>query len=154
MRLDYMGLSGEASKSMFAISAAIRRSSLDAALRELVAVQISQLNGCAHCIAVHWGKARAAGVSERELRLLPAHEEAVELGVYNQTQAAALHVAREMTRHPERGLPDDVFVGAQELFGDETLMWLIQHILLMNSWNRLSIALRIPAPDAANPDEV
>ena len=56
MRLDYESLTPDASRHLFAISAAIRRSALDPILRELTAVLVSQLNGCAHCIAVHWEK--------------------------------------------------------------------------------------------------
>ena len=149
MRLDYAALTPEPAQHLFAISAAVRHSALSGTVRELTAVYISQLNGCAHCIAVHWEKALKEGVSKRQLQLLPALDEAVRgdgVGVYDSAESCALQVARRLTVTPANGVSADLWQTAQATFGEETLMWLIQHILLMNSWNRLSIALEIAPP--------
>jgi AhpD family alkylhydroperoxidase len=42
-------------------------SSIDLAIKELVIVRVSQLNGCPYCVAAHRPVALASGVSEREL---------------------------------------------------------------------------------------
>mgnify|MGYP002875598873 CR=1 FL=1 len=146
MRLDYESLTPDASRHLFAISAAIRRSVLDPILRELTAVLVSQLNGCAHCIAVHWEKALRAGASERQLRLLTTAEEAGD-AVFAERTLVALRLARALTISPHDGISDELWAAAQHALGDESLMWLVQHVMLMNSWNRLSIALRIPPPE-------
>ncbi|MFW5828460.1 MAG: carboxymuconolactone decarboxylase family protein [Alkalispirochaeta sp.] len=148
MRLDYAALTPEPSKHLFAISAAVRRSALPGTIRELTAVYISQLNGCAHCIAVHWEKARAEGVPEEQLRVLPAAE-AVHgdwLSLYDRTTAIALRLAHAVTVAPGTGVDEELWDSAVAALGEETLMWLIQHIMLMNAWNRLSVTLRIEPP--------
>lgn len=150
MRLDYAALTPEPAKHLFAISAAVRRSVLPGTIRELSAVYISQLNGCAHCIAVHWEKALTEGVSHRQLQLLPAFEEAVRgdgLEVYDPATVTALRVAHRLTAKPTHGVEPELWQTAAATLGEETLMWLIQHIMLMNSWNRLSIALEIAPPE-------
>lgn len=148
MRLDYQNLAPEAARHLFDISAAIQRSRLDPVARELSAVRISQINGCAHCIAVHWQKAAAAGASERQLQLLPVFEETVrqQQNLYDPTTVTALRIAERLTVSPRDGVPDLLWSTAVQQLGDETLMWLVHHVMLMNAWNRLSIALEIPPP--------
>lgn len=150
MRLDYSSLTPEPAKHLFAISAAVRRSVLPGALRELTAVYVSQLNGCAHCIAVHWQKALKEGVPPRQLQLLPAFEEAVRgegPPVYRPPTVLALRVAHRLTVAPMQGVADELWQETAATLGEETLMWHIQNIMLMNSWNRLSIALQIAPPE-------
>jgi AhpD family alkylhydroperoxidase len=146
MRIDYQQVTPVPTRHLFSISAAIAASSLTATTRELVAVRISQLNGCAHCIAVHWEKARSVGVSETALRLLPAFGETRDETVYTPPERTALRLATALTSSPDTGIATDLWEEAVERMGEETLMWLIQHIMLMNSWNRLSIALRLDPP--------
>ena len=121
MRLDYAALTPEPSKHLFAISAAVRRSALPGTIRELTAVYISQLNGCAHCIAVHWEKALAEGVTERQLRLLPAAE-AVHgdwLPLYDQATALALRLAHAVTAAPGTGVDNGLWDSAMAALGEE-----------------------------------
>jgi AhpD family alkylhydroperoxidase len=146
MRIDYQELTPVPTRHLFSISAAIAASPLAATTRELVAVRISQLNGCAHCIAVHWEKARDVGVAETALRLLPAYGETRGETVYTPSERTALRLATALTSRPDTGIAADLWGEAVERMGEETLMWLIQHIMLMNSWNRLSIALRLDPP--------
>ena len=147
MRLDYAKLAPEAAKALFQLSTAIGRSALDPVLRELVAVLVSELNGCAHCIAVHWKKALAAGATDIQLRLLPAFEEAAHAGSYDRRTLVALRLAERLTSSPAAGVDDALWDEATDALGEEALTWLVHQIMLMNAWNRLSIALRIAPPD-------
>ncbi|MFW5693518.1 MAG: carboxymuconolactone decarboxylase family protein [Alkalispirochaeta sp.] len=150
MRLDYAALTPEPSKHLFAISAAVRRSALPGTIRELTAVYISQLNGCAHCIAVHWEKALAEGVPEQQLRVLPAAEvvHGDWLSLYDRATAIALRLAHTVTVAPGSGVDEELWDSAVAVLGEETLMWLVHHIMLMNAWNRLSVTLRIEPPES------
>ncbi|HKK48046.1 MAG TPA: hypothetical protein VJ932_03060, partial [Alkalispirochaeta sp.] len=60
--------------------------------------------------------------------------------------AIALRLARAVTVAPGAGVDNELWDSAMAAFGEETLMWLVQHIMLMNSWNRLSVTLRIEPP--------
>jgi AhpD family alkylhydroperoxidase len=148
MRIDYQNVTPVPTRHLFSISAAIAAAPLAATTRELVAVRISQLNGCAHCIAIHWEKALGAGVTEFALRLLPAFEETEGESVYTPEERTALRLATALTGAPQAGIGDELWDEALDRLGEETLMWLIQHIMLMNSWNRLSVVLRLTPPSS------
>ncbi|MCG8477724.1 MAG: carboxymuconolactone decarboxylase family protein [Spirochaetales bacterium] len=143
MRIDYEKLAPGAARALFSLSGIIRRSVLEDGLRELVSVLVSQLNGCAHCIAVHWEKARGEGVAEEKLRLVTTFEES---GRFSAAEKAALRLSRALTAHPAAGISDDLWREVAEELGEEAALYLVHQIMLMNAWNRLSIALALPPP--------
>jgi len=148
MKLDYQELAPEATKSLYALSRAVASGPLNDGLRELIAVYVSILNRCAHCIAVHWKKAQRAGVPETKLRLLPAFGES---GGFTEAERAALAFAERLTRLEQRSsrsktVPQDIWADLESLFDRETIVALMYQVILMNAWNRLSIALEIEPP--------
>lgn len=110
---------------------------LDEALLEQVNVRVSQINGCAACLATHVPAAREAGVSQQRLDLLPSWRE---LDGFGGPERAALRLAETLT------LLDDVderaaaTEAAAEHFTDEQLAALEWTIVLINAFNRVSIA--------------
>lgn len=116
---------------------------LDPRLVELVKVRASQLNGCAHCIHVHAGKAVAAGESHARLLLLDAWREAQ---VFSDRERAALAWCEALTLVTEGHVPDEVYAEAQAAFGDAGLAALTSAIVAINAWNRISIAYRFLPP--------
>ena len=67
------------------------RSALDASLRELIKIRVSQINACAFCIAMHVAEARRLGVGEQRMHLLAAWREAP---IYSAAERAAEGSAR------------------------------------------------------------
>lgn len=51
-----------------ALSRALANGRLPAALREQIALTVAEVNGCAHCLAVHSALGRMAGLSEEAIR--------------------------------------------------------------------------------------
>src|ERR1700760_2217185 len=74
-------------KAMYGLEAPLRLSSLEPALRELIKVRASQLNGCAYCLDMHTKDARAHGETEQRLYGLSAWHEAP---YYTDRERAAL----------------------------------------------------------------
>jgi len=74
---------------LFALSKSIHASSIEPALRELVQMRVSQINGCAFCLDMHSKDARAAGETEQRLHLLPVWRET---RLYSARERAALVV--------------------------------------------------------------
>lgn len=162
MRLDYQNLAPEATKALFAVGAAVTRSGLDAGIRELVSVRVSQINGCAHCVDIHWRKALDAGVSDSKLRLASVHEEC---DCFSAAERAALRLAEAMTRL-EAARANTVATRAAGMdaagvhgvvdarlwdelgahFDPETLTHLVYQICVINAWNRLSRTLQLRPP--------
>lgn len=77
------------------VGKALKESSLPAATQELVALRVSQINGCAVCVDIHTKEATAAGEEALRLNLVAAWREAT---VFTEAERAALRLAEEATR--------------------------------------------------------
>lgn len=112
---------------------------LPISLIELVNVRVSQVNGCPTCLSIHVPAARKAGVEQRVLDLLPSWREirdAGSTGVFTVEQFAALELAEALTA--VEGTTDAV-AGATEVFSEEQVSALEWAVILINSYNRVSI---------------
>lgn len=127
-------------KAMYALELASTRG-LDLTITELVKIRVSQINHCAYCIDMHVKDARKAGETDDRMHLVAAWEEAE--GHFTEKECAALSLAEAMTRLPD-GIPDDVYERAARNFDEVELAHLIAVIFTINSWNRLSVAVRTP----------
>lgn len=131
----------EVYKQLVRAAVASREASGDAglseALLELVNVRVSQMNGCAACLATHVPAARKAGVSQERLDLLPAWQD---LDGFGEQERAALRLAETLTRLDDVGERLDATAAAAELFDEEQLAALEWTIVLINAFNRVSIA--------------
>jgi len=135
-------LDREVGRALSALSAAAKRGLGDPALAELVVIRASQLNHCAFCLDMHLGIAREHGVSEKQLDLLAAWEEAE--GVFDERERAALALTEAVTVLTEGFAPDDVWATAAEQFDDGQLAHLIGLVVAINNWNRVMVGRRIP----------
>ena len=63
-------------KAMLGVHGYVQNSGLYHGLLELVKLRVSQVNGCAFCLAMHVPLARQAGVTDDQLNLLVAWREA------------------------------------------------------------------------------
>nr|WP_240967554.1 carboxymuconolactone decarboxylase family protein [Streptomyces composti] len=128
---------------MRALGAAAKKGLGDPALAELVQLRASQLNRCAFCLDMHLGIAREHGVSERQLDLLDAWEEAGD-GVFDERERAALALTEAVTVLTDGFVPDEVHQRAARHFDAAQLAHLVALITVINSWNRLMVSRRIP----------
>jgi AhpD family alkylhydroperoxidase len=109
---------------------------LDSALRELVKIRASQLNGCAYCIALHTPDARKAGESEQRLYALAAWHESL---LFTERERVALKLTDGITGIGESGVPDAVYERAASEFSTAELANLIFAITAINAWNRIAV---------------
>ncbi|MCX5258069.1 carboxymuconolactone decarboxylase family protein [Streptomyces canus] len=135
-------LDREVGRALSALSATAKRGLGDPALAELVVIRASQLNHCAFCLDMHLGIAREHGVSEKQLDLLAAWEEAE--GVYDERERAALALTEAVTVLTDGFVPDEVYATAAKQFDDGQLAHLIGLVVAINNWNRVMVARRIP----------
>ncbi|MFF4495864.1 carboxymuconolactone decarboxylase family protein [Streptomyces sp. NPDC001546] len=144
-RLDYFAsaTAGKAFKHITAAGRAVKESPLPAATQELVALRVSQINGCAFCIDMHTKEATAAGETPARLHLVAAWREAT---VFTEAERAALHLAEEATRIADGagGVGDDVWARAARHYDEEQLAALALLISFMNMANRLNVIARTP----------
>lgn len=137
-RID-SGQALDAYKAMLALSIHTARS-VDAALRDLVKLRASQLNGCAFCIDMHWKEARKRGESEARLYGLDAWQQS---SACSARERAALAWTEAVTRLDHGRVDDAVYAQAQSQFSKDELAELTYLIVAINGWNRLFIAFRI-----------
>ncbi|WP_338782644.1 carboxymuconolactone decarboxylase family protein [Streptomyces sp. DG1A-41] len=130
------------SRAMSTLSATAKKGLGDPALAELVMVRASQLNHCAFCLDMHLAIAREYGVSERQLDLLAAWEEAEE--VFDERERAALALTEAVTVLTDGFVPDEVYERAAKHFDEARLAHLIGLVVAINNWNRLMVSRRVP----------
>ncbi|MEV8588643.1 carboxymuconolactone decarboxylase family protein [Streptomyces sp. NPDC051180] len=139
-------VAGKAFKHLMAAGRLVKESSVPAAVQELVALRVSQINGCAACIDMHTKEAVLAGETPVRLNLVVAWREAT---VFTEAERAALELAEEGTRTADAagGVSDEVWERAARHFDEEQLTALVLHIGFMNLANRLNVITRQPAGD-------
>lgn len=116
---------------------ASKEAGLDEALLELVNVRVSQLNGCVACLSTHVPAARKAGVTQQRLDLLPAWRD---IDGFSDLEKVSLRLAETLTRLDDVAERRAAQAAAGEHFSDEQLAALEWTIVLINSFNRVSIA--------------
>ncbi|MER5348282.1 carboxymuconolactone decarboxylase family protein [Streptomyces mirabilis] len=145
-RLNYFAdpTAGKALKYFMSAGKALKDSPLPAATQELVALRVSQINGCAACIDMHTKEAAAAGETSVRLSLVAVWREAT---VFTEAERAALELAEEGTRVADaaRGVGDEVWAHAAKHYEEDQLTALVVLVSFMNAVNRLNIITRQPA---------
>ena len=141
-RLNYAQQSPELFRKYLDFSNAVNASTIEAALRHLVTLRASQMNGCAFCVDMHVKEAKLHG--ERELRL---HHVAIwrESPLFSARERAALAWTEVLTKLPEHGVPDDLYAHVRGEFSEKDISDLTFLVMAINGWNRASVAFR-PLP--------
>ena len=138
-RIEIMSAGKGALNAMLALSNYVHQSGLDKKLIDLINLRVSQMNGCAYCIDMHWKDLRAAGETEQRLYGLDAWRESP---YYTGQERAALEWAEAVTQVGQTRVPDEVFEEAKRHFNDRELADLTLGVVTINGWNRLNIAFR------------
>ena len=124
---------------------ATKKLSITAPIRELVKMRVSQINGCAYCLNLHAPEARAAGVSQQKLDVLPAWRESP---VFDAKERAALAWSEALTRLETTNAPDTDYQMLADAFDDRERVELTLIITTINAWNRFAVGFRSQHPIA------
>jgi AhpD family alkylhydroperoxidase len=146
-RIEIASVNPGALKAMLGLENYLRQSGLDARFLNLIKLRVSQINGCAYCIDMHWKDLRAVGEGEQRLYGLDAWREAP---YYTERERAGLAWAEAVTLVTDGHVPEKVFEEAHRHFNDDDLASLTLAVVAINGWNRLSIAFRA-VPGAYQP---
>jgi AhpD family alkylhydroperoxidase len=119
----------------------VNESGVEPRLLELIKVRASQLNRCAFCLNMHWQDARKLGETEQRLALLDAWAEA---DCYTAAERAVLALTEAMTLLPQGGVSDAVVDAVREHFDEAQTARIMFAVVLINSWNRIAVADRLP----------
>jgi AhpD family alkylhydroperoxidase len=141
-RINYSKADPKALPLLLAVEAHIGTSSLDPKLLHVVKMRASQINGCAFCLDMHSKDARADGETEQRLYGLDAWEEAP---YYNERERAALEWTEAVTLLGNGHVSDSTYERVRPHFSEAEIAALTLAIAMINSWNRLNVALRTEA---------
>lgn len=143
-RVPYHQLAPQAFQQLVNLSGTVKKSSLGERLVDLVWLRISQINGCAFCIDMHWRDLVRQGADARHLNALPGWREAP---FFSARERAALRWAELITDIPQREASDAEFALLQAEFSPAEIAELGFAIAAINAWNLLNVGFRNPLPE-------
>lgn len=134
--MDYAEISKETIGFIHKAYGSLKDSPLNATIRVIVELRVSQLNGCAYCCNIHSKEARSLGIEQTKLDLLPAWHNS---DAFTEQERAALYWAEAVT------VLDPSLTDFEEdllhYFGEREVVDLTATVAIMNALNRLSISL-------------
>ncbi len=139
-RIRHREVAPGAVQALLALEKHVRQSGLDKKLLDLVYLRVSQINGCAFCVAMHAKDLRNAGEPEHRVYSLPVWRDAP---FYTDRERAALAWAEAVTTLGEGHVGDAVYEEARKAFGEAELVELTLAIGTINVWNRFGVAFRL-----------
>jgi len=116
-------------------------SPIDAGLRALVQVRVSQINWCAFCVDLNGAAALERFVAPEKLAALREYESSP---LYVERERAALAYAEGMT-DPARGVGDELFARLRAQYTEQQILELTALIGFQNLSSKFNAALAVPA---------
>ncbi|GAB6937244.1 carboxymuconolactone decarboxylase family protein [Isoptericola variabilis] len=146
-RLDVDRLAPSFSEAMGrldeAAAADAERAGVDPALRELVRLRASQLNGCAYCVDMHSRAAADVGVDAQRLLALPVWRES---SFFTAAERAALELAEAVVRVSAAEVPAAVVEGLVAEVGQEAAAAVLVLVVTVVAWNGVGATARCWSP--------
>lgn len=134
-RVVICAIEPKAYEAMYGFEKYLAQTNLEASLKELIKIRVSQINGCAFCINLHTKDARKMGETEQRIYALNAWRETP---FFNERERAVLALAEEIT-FIYKGVAEDTYRNAALVLDEQTLAQTIMAIITINAWNRIAI---------------
>lgn len=129
-------------QAMAASDKKVESFALDAKLKELIRIRVSQINGCGYCINMHTKDAMKIGETTQRIFAISAWWETP---FFTEEERAVLKLAEQVTEISNGGVEDEVYNNALNFLGEKKLAQAIFTIVTINSWNRIAISMHIVA---------
>ena len=144
--LEPVRLWGRMPRALLAMSAMYRAldrksSPIEPALRSLVQVRVSQINGCAFCIDLNSAIGLKRGASDEKLRALSRFRESEQ---FTEREKAALEFTEAATRS-DRRVDAQLVARLRQHFDDQTIVELAALVAYQNMSSKFNAALDVPA---------
>ena len=143
-RLNYFVLAPDAARAGAQFSHAAG-STLDKRLRELVNLRISQINGCAFCIDMHWADLLKQGMDPRHVNAVAGWREAGRF--FTEAELAALNWAEAVNAVPQRTPSDADFEAVKRHLSEAQVADLTFQVGAIRSWNMLNASFHTQVPE-------
>lgn len=143
-RLDYHALAPKATRALTQLSFATS-AALEERLKALVELRISQINGCAFCIDMHWAQLVKLDMDPRHINSVAGWREAHRF--FSDKERAALNWGEAVNAIPHRSPSDADFEMLRRHFGDAEIAELTYAVGAIRAWNMLNASFHTPVPD-------
>ena len=143
-RLNYHALAPKSSKALAQLSFTAA-GTLDKQLKELVNLRISQINGCAFCIDMHWADLLKQGVEPRRVNAVAGWREAHRF--FDGKHRAAFAWAESVNAIPHRAPSDAEFEDMKRHFSEAEIAELTFCVVAIRGWNMLNASFHMPIPE-------
>ena len=141
-RFDMATTDKAAYKAMLGLEGYLQTISLHQIQKELIKIRASQINGCAFCLDMHTKDALKYGETPQRIFLLNAWRETKEL--FTEEEQVLLEMTEEITLISQKGLTEETYYKAKQLFDEATIAQIIMAIITINAWNRIGISTHLP----------
>ncbi|OGA25761.1 MAG: alkylhydroperoxidase [Betaproteobacteria bacterium RIFCSPLOWO2_02_FULL_67_26] len=118
-----------------------KSSRIEPALRSLVQVRVSQINGCDFCVDLNSFLGLGRGIAEDRLRALPLFEDSA---LFSERDKAALHYAEAATRS-DLHVDSALVARLRAHFDEQAIVELAALIAYQNMSSKFNAALGVPA---------
>jgi AhpD family alkylhydroperoxidase len=135
-RMDLSVVEPDGFRTMLGFEKYISTTGLTKIHYELIKIRASQINGCAYCLDMHNRDARKYGETEQRLYTLSAWRDTP---FFNKEEQAILALTEEVTLI-HKHVSDETYNNAVALLGEKYTAQVIMAVIIINGWNRLSIA--------------
>lgn len=135
MAVDYSSINARAVNLLLSVKKHVP--SIDAQMKSLIELRVSQINGCAYCVDMHSNEARNAGVLQQRLDCLPVWSEC---SLFSDSEMAALRWAESVTRISTESDMDEKLNSLLVHFTESEAVDLTLIISVMNCMNRMAIS--------------
>ena len=143
-RINYQQLAPKSFRALYALSQSTSGSTLGKRLIDLVQLRVSQINGCAFCIDMHWADLLKQDVNPRHANAVAGWREAP---FFSERERAALNWAELVSAIPLRDPGDADFAQLKAHFNDTEIAELGFVIGTITFWNLLNVGFRTPVPE-------
>ncbi|MEO9806515.1 MAG: carboxymuconolactone decarboxylase family protein [Reichenbachiella sp.] len=120
----------------------VENAGLDRKLLMLVDYRISQINGCAFCLDMHFKEAIEVGESAVRLSMVSAWKET---DVFSEMEQAALRYAEQLTLLSQYDIDDEIYQSLRKFYSENQIAALTLAIVKINGWNRFMKAFKTKA---------
>ena len=142
-RFNLSKVSPEGYKAFGPLYQYIDASGLEKTLINLVYLRISQINGCAYCVDLHWRDLLKEGEDTRKINSLITWHEAP---FFSPRERAALTWTESLTNVSITHVPDADYETVKSQFSEKEVGDLTIVISLMNAMNRVGVSSRLAPP--------
>lgn len=142
VRFNWTTVHPAAYKAGIGMEESLQNSFLTPIQKELIKIRASQINSCAFCLNMHTKDALKYGETPQRIFLLNAWREAKEL--FTEEEQIILQITEEVTMISQKGLSEETYQKAKEIFNESELADIIMAAVVINMWNRIAISTHMP----------